>query len=70
MMEIVTERRLLMTEQTYRKPRKPSLILHGRIGRSILETIRNTPKPDDTKLNEEVEKLKAEIIKAKENGTF
>ena len=46
------------------------LILKGRIGREILETIRNTPKPDDTKLREEVEELRKKIIEAKENGTF
>lgn len=68
-MEII-EGGVLMNEQTYRQPRKPSLILHGRIGRSILETIRNTPKPDDTKLEEDVKKLEETIKKAKEDGTF
>lgn len=34
---------------------KPNMAnLHGRIGRSILETIRNTPKPDRTELNKAV----------------
>jgi hypothetical protein len=28
--------------------------LHGRIGRSIIETIRNTPKPDRTELKKAV----------------
>lgn len=46
------------------------LILHGRIGRSILETIRNTPKPDDSKLEEEVERLREKIEQAKRDGTF
>ena len=50
--------------------RKPCLVLRGRIGKSILETIRNTPKPDDRKLEEEVQKLESTIKKAKERGTF
>lgn len=48
----------------------PPIILRGRMGREILETIRNTPKPDDTKLRVEVEELEKKIIEAKENGTF
>lgn len=54
-------------EITYRKP---SLNLSGRIGKSIIETIRNTPKPDDTELKKEVEELKKAIIEAKKNGTY
>ena len=50
--------------------RKPCLVLRCRIGKSILETIRNTPKPDDRKLEEEVQKLESTIKKAKERGTF
>ena len=49
---------------------KPSLFLRGRIGKSIIETIRNTPKPDDTQMKKEVEAIMQRIRKAKENGTF
>ena len=49
---------------------KPSLFLRGRIGKSIIETIRNTPKPDDTQMKKDVEAIMQRIRKAKENGTF
>ena len=41
--------------------------LSGRNGRAIYETIKNSPAPDRTKLREEVEELKAEILAARNN---
>ncbi|NEX00446.1 hypothetical protein SAMN04487829_0013 [Pseudobutyrivibrio sp. NOR37] len=50
---------------------KPNMgALHGRIGRSILETILNTPKPDDSKLRERAKEVEALMLEAKKNGTF
>lgn len=38
---------------------KPNVgALRGKIGKSIIETIMNTPKPDRTKLHEEAEKCR------------
>lgn len=44
--------------------------LHGKIGRSIIETILNTPKPDDSKLKERAKEVEALMLAAKKNGTF
>lgn len=69
---ITVERGMFMNREEVRRYErsKPSLFLKGRIGRSIIETIRNTPKPDDTQLKKEVEELMERIRKAKQNGTF
>lgn len=48
---------IIVRRQRHREPRfyKPNMAnLHGRIGRSILETICNTPKPDRAELNKAV----------------
>ena len=41
--------------------------LRGRIGRSIIETIRNTPAPDRTAMDMECRKMEREILAAEEN---
>lgn len=42
--------------------------LKGRMGREIVEIIKNTPTPDRTALNAEAEKIKLRILAAKRNG--
>lgn len=50
---------------------KPNMAaLHGKIGRSIIETILNTPKPDDSRLKERAREVEARMLAAKKNGTF
>lgn len=44
--------------------------MSGKGSLDIIETIRNTPKPDLTQLEEESEELKKRILEAKRNGTF
>lgn len=40
--------------------------LHGKIGKSIIETIRNTPRPDHSKLDREADEyLKARMAEKK-----
>ena len=39
--------------------------LSGWIGKSIIETIRNTPKPDRTRLNEKADECMASILAEK-----
>jgi hypothetical protein len=39
--------------------------LSGWIGKSIIETIRNTPKPDRTKLNKKADECMAQIMAEK-----
>lgn len=42
---------------------KPNIgALRGRIGRSILETIRNTPRPDRTDLEKRAEECKRSLL--------
>ena len=42
---------------------KPNMgALHGRVGRSILETIRNTPRPDRTDLKKRAEECKRSLL--------
>ncbi|MCR5606446.1 MAG: hypothetical protein K6F69_06500 [Treponema sp.] len=45
---------------TYTKPSIGNL--KGKIGRSIIETVRNTPIPDRTKLENEVKELENIIM--------
>lgn len=48
---------------------KPNIgALHGRIGRSILETIRNTPRPDRTDLEKRADEARARLLAARKNG--
>ena len=48
---------------------KPNMgALRGRIGREILETIRNTPKPDLTELNRQADEVETRILAARQNG--
>ena len=55
----------------YKQPIKPNIgALKGRIGMSIIETIRNTPKPDHTELRKRCDELEAKILAARANGTF
>ena len=50
---------------------KPNMAaLEGDLGRSIMEHIRNTPRPDYAKLQAEADEIEARIRKAKEDGTF
>ena len=50
---------------------KPNMAaIHGKIGRYIIETIRNTPKPDDSRLKERAEEVEALMLAAKRSGTF
>ncbi|AOZ97909.1 hypothetical protein [Butyrivibrio hungatei] len=42
--------------------------LSGWIGKSIIETIRNTPKPDRTELNKKADECMAQILAEKLNG--
>lgn len=52
----------------YWKPNMASL--EGELGRSIIEYIRNTPKPDFARLEAEADEIEARMRKAKEDGTF
>lgn len=42
--------------------------LSGWIGKSIIETIRNTPKPDRTMLNKKADECMAAILAEKKDG--
>ena len=44
---------------------KPNMVLHGRMGREILETIMNTPKPDLTELNRQADEVESRIMAAR-----
>ena len=57
---------IIMTRNGYYIPNMAAL--SGKNGRSIFETIKNTPAPDRTKLRKEVEELKAKILAARNNG--
>lgn len=50
--------------------RKPSLFIPGKVGRAILEEIKNAPKPDEKEMQKECDEIKARILEAKENETF
>ncbi len=52
-----------MQKNGYYKPNMAAL--SGKLGREIFETIKNSPAPDHTKLREEVEELKAQILEAR-----
>ncbi len=54
-------------EVRYYKPYMGAL--SGWIGKSIIETILNTPKPDRTELNKKADECMAEILAEKTNGT-
>ena len=54
-----------MANVTYSKPNMANL--RGPIGRSIIETIKNTPKPDRSKLREEADACLAAILKEEKN---
>lgn len=48
---------------------KPNMgALHGRVGRKILETIRNTPKPDLSEMDRRAEAVEARILAARKNA--
>ena len=48
---------------------KPNMgALHGRIGRSILETIRNTLRPDRTELNRRADAFFESLMAENANG--
>ena len=49
----------------YSKPNMTNL--HGKVGRSILKTIRNTPKLDRKKLQAEADAFEARILAAQKN---
>ena len=51
-----------MKQITYSKPNMANL--RGRLGKSIIETIMNTPKPDETKLREEAHEIEKLMIAA------
>lgn len=51
-----------MKRITYSKPNMANL--RGRLGKSIIETIMNTPKPDKTKLKEEAYEIETLMIAA------
>ena len=50
----------IMKTITYTKPNIGNL--KGKIGRSIIETVRNSPIPDKTKLEAEVKELEKRIM--------
>ena len=54
-----------MAKAIYSKPNMANL--RGPVGRSIVETIRNTPKPDRTKLRREADECLANILKKEDN---
>ncbi len=49
-----------MANETYYRPNMANL--KGPVGRSIIETIKNTPKPDCSKLRKEADDCLAAII--------
>ena len=51
-----------MANPTYSKPNMANL--RGPIGRSIIETIKNAPRPDRTRLREEADVCLAAILKS------
>lgn len=53
-------------EKFYVKPDMDNL--HGKMGHKIMEYMRNTPRPDDTKLIKEVEEAEARIMELRKNG--
>lgn len=53
---------VVMKQVTYSKPNMANL--RGRLGKSIIETIMNTPKPDETKLKEEAHEIEKLMIAA------
>lgn len=55
-----------MRRDTYAIPNMGAL--KGRMGREIVEIIRNTPTPDRTSLAAEAEKIKLRILAAKRDG--
>jgi len=54
-----------MANATYSKPNMANL--RGPVGRSIIETIKNTPKPDRTKLRKEADACLAAILGKEDN---
>lgn len=60
---------LKMAKQKKVKIYKPYMgALDGWIGKSIIDTIRNTPKPDRTELNRKADECIAAILAEKANG--
>ncbi len=58
-------------KRKYYPPEKPNIgALHGKVGMSIIETIRNTPKPDRKELEKQCAEIEARVLAAKSNGTF
>ena len=50
---------------------KPNMAsLEGELGMQIMETIRNTPRPDFVRLGAEADALEARIAEARANGTY
>lgn len=56
---------VVMSKVRYVKPNMGAL--KGRLGREIIEIIKNTPVPDRTKLYAESEEIKRRILAAKAN---
>ncbi len=54
-------------EVNYVKPNMGAL--HGKVGLSIIETILNTPRPDDTELEKECERLEERMLATQRNGS-
>ena len=53
----------------YKQPIKPNIgALKGRVGMSIIETIRNTPKPDHTVSEKRVAEFTKRVLAERANG--
>lgn len=59
---------VIMAEIRYVKPNMTNL--RGRLGKSILHTLKNAPAPDLTEQKKAVREMNSRIKAAKENGTF
>lgn len=57
-----------MAEIRYVKPNMTNL--RGRLGKSILRTLKNAPAPDLTEQKKAVREMNSRIKAAKENGAF
>lgn len=57
-----------MEEIRYVKPNMTNL--RGRLGKSILNTLKNAPAPDLTEQKKAVREMNSRIKAAKENGAF
>ena len=57
------KRNLFRTRKRQRMYYKPNIgALHGRVGRSIMETIMNTPKPDLTEARRKADECRAAML--------